>query len=308
MPAGKVIRRTRLLTAASGDYEVFVNGKPTSRFGDNTRSTPARGRHRLAAGSRQEHPGRGRGRRARRNGPIGRQAGDRVRRPRAAGVFDRPVVEGLGHRRRRTGRPSISTTPTGLPPCRSPRWAKSRGRCWPSPRANDPPLACPLLRKEFHVSGAIRRATVYGSALGLYRLYINGRPVGNDYFTPGWTDYKKRVYYQTYDVTELLRPAVPTPSAACWPAAGTTAPRTGSTMATGRVCWPSSKSSWPTARCKSWPPTTSWKRPFRSVHRIGHPGRRNLRRQEGDHGWASPGPIWGDWQPVAVERSTASCR
>ena len=40
MPAGKVIRRTRLLTAASGDYEVFVNGKPASRFGGNTRSTP----------------------------------------------------------------------------------------------------------------------------------------------------------------------------------------------------------------------------------------------------------------------------
>ena len=73
------------------------------------------------------------------------------------------------------------------------------------PGANDPPLACPLLRKEFHVDGAIRRATLYGSALGFYRLYINGRPVGNDYFTPGWTDYKKRVYYQTYDVTGLVR-------------------------------------------------------------------------------------------------------
>jgi alpha-L-rhamnosidase len=67
------------------------------------------------------------------------------------------------------------------------------------------PLACPLLRKEFHLRGAIRRATVYASALGNYRLHINGRPVAKDYFTPDWTDYNKRVYYNTYDVTELLR-------------------------------------------------------------------------------------------------------
>ena len=65
--------------------------------------------------------------------------------------------------------------------------------------------ACPLFRKEFQVPGAIRRATVYGSALGIYRLYINGRAIGNDFFTPDWTDYKKRVYYNTYDVTELIR-------------------------------------------------------------------------------------------------------
>ena len=65
--------------------------------------------------------------------------------------------------------------------------------------------ACPLFRKEFKIQGQVRRATVYGSALGIYRLYVNGRAVGDDYFTPDWTDYKKRVYYNTYDVTELVR-------------------------------------------------------------------------------------------------------
>ena len=65
--------------------------------------------------------------------------------------------------------------------------------------------ACPLFRKEFKVKGEIRRATLYGSALGIYRFYINGQPVGNDYFTPDWTDYKKRVYYNTYDVTDLVK-------------------------------------------------------------------------------------------------------
>ena len=65
--------------------------------------------------------------------------------------------------------------------------------------------ACPLFRKEFKVKGEIRRATLYGSALGIYRFHINGRPVGNDYFTPDWTDYHKRVYYNTYDVTDLVQ-------------------------------------------------------------------------------------------------------
>ena len=64
--------------------------------------------------------------------------------------------------------------------------------------------ACPQLRKEFSVAQPIRRATVYASALGLYKLHLNGKPVGNDYFTPGWTDFNKRVYYNTYDVTELV--------------------------------------------------------------------------------------------------------
>jgi alpha-L-rhamnosidase len=65
--------------------------------------------------------------------------------------------------------------------------------------------ACPLFRKGFEVKGPIRRATLYASALGLYRFSINGQPVGDDYFTPDWTDYHKRVYYNTYDVTKLLK-------------------------------------------------------------------------------------------------------
>ena len=63
----------------------------------------------------------------------------------------------------------------------------------------------PQLRKDFTVDGEVVRATVYASALGLYKLHINGDPIGNAYFTPGWTDYKKRVYYNTYDVTEAVR-------------------------------------------------------------------------------------------------------
>jgi len=48
------------------------------------------------------------------------------------------------------------------------------------------------------------RARAYVSAKGLYRFSINGKRVGNDIFTPGWTDYRKRIQYQTYDITSAL--------------------------------------------------------------------------------------------------------
>ncbi len=60
------------------------------------------------------------------------------------------------------------------------------------------------LRKTFMLRKPIRRATAYASALGLFEMHINGRRVGMDYFTPGWTDYQTRVYYNTYDVTDML--------------------------------------------------------------------------------------------------------
>ena len=87
--------------------------------------------------------------------------------------------------------------------------AKEIANCGDSPwgQVEDAALILPpppYLRKNFWINGSIKRATVYASALGLYELYINGKRVGEDYFTPGWTDYNKRVYYQTYDATDLI--------------------------------------------------------------------------------------------------------
>jgi len=42
------------------------------------------------------------------------------------------------------------------------------------------------------------------SAQGLYRAFINGKRVGEDYLTPGWTSYQDRIAYQTYDVSDLV--------------------------------------------------------------------------------------------------------
>ncbi|MBP0484779.1 alpha-L-rhamnosidase [Sagittula salina] len=47
-------------------------------------------------------------------------------------------------------------------------------------------------------------AVLHISALGLYRAFINGKRVGADVLTPGWTCYDDRIAYQTYDITDLV--------------------------------------------------------------------------------------------------------
>lgn len=65
-----------------------------------------------------------------------------------------------------------------------------------------PPV--PQFRKTFTLGKAPVRATVYVGAIGLYELRVNGRRVGNDRLTPGWPDYYKRIYYNTYDLSDYL--------------------------------------------------------------------------------------------------------
>lgn len=62
----------------------------------------------------------------------------------------------------------------------------------------------PVMRGAFTVKGAVRSARVYVTARGLYELHLNGKRVGEDFFTPGWTSLNKRLQYQTYDVTSSL--------------------------------------------------------------------------------------------------------
>lgn len=65
--------------------------------------------------------------------------------------------------------------------------------------------ASPLLRRTFAVNKKVKQAFLYATALGLYEARLNGKKVGNQYLAPEWTDYHKRVQYQTYDVTAMLR-------------------------------------------------------------------------------------------------------
>lgn len=61
------------------------------------------------------------------------------------------------------------------------------------------------LRKAFRTGREIREATAHVCGLGHYELTLNGTKVGDGEFTPLWSDYDKTLYYNTYDVTSLVR-------------------------------------------------------------------------------------------------------
>ncbi|WP_457947741.1 glycoside hydrolase family 78 protein [Pseudarthrobacter sp. alpha12b] len=68
----------------------------------------------------------------------------------------------------------------------------------------------PLLRKEFTLEeghGAVAKATLRATALGVYEASINGAPVGDDVLSPGWSSYEWRLRYRSYDVTSLVGPS-----------------------------------------------------------------------------------------------------
>ncbi|MDR1599662.1 MAG: glycoside hydrolase family 78 protein [Oscillospiraceae bacterium] len=64
----------------------------------------------------------------------------------------------------------------------------------------------PYIRKEFTAAGGVRNARAYVTGLGLYELYINGKRVGGEWFAPGCNSYDSWVQYQTYDVTDAIKP------------------------------------------------------------------------------------------------------
>ncbi len=59
--------------------------------------------------------------------------------------------------------------------------------------------------KQFSLAGGVRKARLYATARGLYDVTINGRRVEDFILAPGITDYHKRVQYQVYNVTSLLK-------------------------------------------------------------------------------------------------------
>ena len=63
---------------------------------------------------------------------------------------------------------------------------------------------CAYFRKPFTIEKSVKSARIYSTCLGLYELELNGRKVDDQLFTPGWTNYRKRLQYQVYDVTDQL--------------------------------------------------------------------------------------------------------
>ncbi|AYB29519.1 glycoside hydrolase family 78 protein [Chryseolinea soli] len=78
------------------------------------------------------------------------------------------------------------------------RWIESD---LPGDTVNSP---APMLRNNFTLKKMVKSARLYITSHGLYECYINGQRVGDQYLTPGWTSYNKRLQYQVYDVTSLV--------------------------------------------------------------------------------------------------------
>ncbi len=63
----------------------------------------------------------------------------------------------------------------------------------------------PYLRTDFKLkNGSISTAYIHITAKGMYEAFINGKRVGDEDLSPGWTSYKERIPYQTFDVKDLL--------------------------------------------------------------------------------------------------------
>jgi alpha-L-rhamnosidase len=67
-----------------------------------------------------------------------------------------------------------------------------------------PAQSVKALRHNFEINKPIASARLYTTALGAYQIFLNGKRASDDVLAPGWTDYRLRLKYQTYDVTSAL--------------------------------------------------------------------------------------------------------
>ena len=66
----------------------------------------------------------------------------------------------------------------------------------------------PLFRKTFNLDNPPKKATLFITAAGYYKAYINGSALEKNILDPTWTDYSKRIYYNQYDITAQLNQGI----------------------------------------------------------------------------------------------------
>lgn len=71
--------------------------------------------------------------------------------------------------------------------------------------ANPSRNGVPMLRKTFTADRTLKKARLYVTSRGIYEICINGKRVGEDYFNSGLSQYNKTHFYQTYNVTSLVK-------------------------------------------------------------------------------------------------------
>ena len=64
--------------------------------------------------------------------------------------------------------------------------------------------AVPFLRRKFSIASSVKCAVLRGTALGVCELRLNGEKAGRSHLIPGWTDYRRRLYFHEYDVTKKI--------------------------------------------------------------------------------------------------------
>jgi len=67
-----------------------------------------------------------------------------------------------------------------------------------------PAQSVKALRHDFEITKPVASARLYTTALGAYQIFVNGKRAGDEVLAPGWTDFRQRLKYQTYDVTAAL--------------------------------------------------------------------------------------------------------
>ncbi|MCL6524788.1 MAG: glycoside hydrolase family 78 protein [Thermoflavifilum sp.] len=77
---------------------------------------------------------------------------------------------------------------------------------WDRPHDVHTRLSARYFRKEFTLPKTIQSAKIYISGLGIYQLFLNGKKVGKEELSPDPTQYDKRIFYNTFDVSTFLRP------------------------------------------------------------------------------------------------------
>jgi hypothetical protein len=72
-------------------------------------------------------------------------------------------------------------------------------------KPGEPNYSSLLARREFKVKAELVRAVVHVTGLGQYELSLNGQKIGDAILAPGWTDYRKTVLYDTFDITRQIK-------------------------------------------------------------------------------------------------------
>ncbi|TDC50928.1 alpha-L-rhamnosidase [Jiangella ureilytica] len=161
-----------------------------------------------------------------------------------------------------------------------------------------------LVRREFTVDGTVVAARLYATAHGLYEAELNGRRVGDDTLSPGWTVYPQHLRYYTYDVTDLVRPGANTVGA--W---------LGDGWYRGRLGWNGGfrnlygsdlsflaqlELTFADGRVETVATDEAWRAAPSPIIRTGNYDGEDYDARAEQPGWSSPGFDDGAWTPVTV--------